>query len=87
MSWQRSIQAAIRSLQREEASLNKKLGEVRQKVSELEALAKSGGPGQARKKATSRRLSQKGRSAISKAAKKRWAAYRREKRQQELRRR
>ena len=87
MSWQRSIQAAIRSLRREETSLNKKVAEVHQKIAELETLARSGGPGQTRRKADSRRLSQKGRAAISKAAKKRWAAYRREKRQQELRRR
>ena len=87
MSWQRSIHTAIRSLRRDQTSFSKKIAEVRQKIAELESLTKSGSPGRTRKKADSRRLSQKGRAVISKAAKKRWAAYRREKRQQELRHR
>lgn len=84
MSWQRSIEAAVRALKKEEAALSKELGVVREKIDELESLSKTG-PARARRKAAgnSRRLSSKGRAAISKAAKKRWAEYRRQKRQSE----
>jgi hypothetical protein len=84
MSWQRSIEAAVRALKKQEAALSKELRVVREKIDELESLSKSG-PTRARRKATgnSRRLSSKGRAAISKAAKKRWAEYRRQKRQSE----
>ena len=81
MSWQRSIHAATRALRREEASLRKELGLVQRKISDLEALAKerpSNGTG-ARRNPGAARLSPKGRAAISRAAKRRWAEYRREK--------
>ena len=80
MSWQRSIQAAVRALKREESSLEKELDKVRSRITELETLAKSGpATGSARRKSGASRLSPQGRAAISRAAKKRWAAYRKEK--------
>ena len=80
MTWQRSISAAIKSLKREEKSLAKQLESVRSKVANLEQLGKSG-PGVTRGTTTGRRrLSNKGREAISRAAKRRWAKYRTEQR-------
>ena len=81
MSWQRSIQAAVRALKREERSLEKELDKVRARISDLEALAKAGptGAAGARRKSGSTRLSPQGRAAISRAAKKRWAEYRKKK--------
>lgn len=81
MTWQRSLQAAVRALRREENSLKRQLQSVRTKIAELDEFARSGGPKSARsgRKASSRRLSPQGRAAISKAAKKRWAEYRRKK--------
>ncbi len=75
MSWQRSIQAAIRALKREENALGKRLGTLQDKIAELENLSRSG-PGASATKSTRRRLSPKGRAAISRAAKRRWAQYR-----------
>lgn len=81
MSWQRSLQAAARALRREESSLQKELELVRKKLRDLEDLSRErAGNGTGRRKAGSRRLSPKGRAAISRAAKKRWAEYRRDKR-------
>ena len=80
MSWQRSIQAAVRALKREEASLEKELDKVRARITELETVAKNGpGASSHQRKSSSRRLSPQGRAAISRAAKKRWAEYRRKK--------
>jgi hypothetical protein len=79
MSWQQSLRAAIRSLRREEQSILKDLGAVRDRIAELQALSRTGGPGgRAGRGATrgARRLSAKGRAAISRAAKRRWAEYR-----------
>lgn len=76
MSWQRSVQAAVRSLKREEAALQKKLGVVRAKIAELSEVSRTSGATGASRKKTSRRLSPQGRAAISKAAKKRWTKYR-----------
>jgi hypothetical protein len=80
MSWQRSLQAAARALRKEESALCKELDLVRKKLHDLEHLS-SGQPsnGSSRRKTGSRRLSPKGRAAISRAAKKRWADYRRDK--------
>ena len=81
MSWQRSLQAAARALRKEEAALCKELDHVRKKLHDLKGLASEPSPnGSARRKTGSRRLSPKGRAAISRAAKKRWADYRRDKR-------
>jgi hypothetical protein len=72
MSWQSSIQAAVRLLQKEETKLERELAVVRQKIREL------GGVGKARGgvRGGRRRLSEAGRLAISRAAKRRWASYR-----------
>lgn len=78
MSWQRSIQAAVRNLRKAETALERQLELTRTKIQELEALAQSGPP--TRKKTGRRRLSDKGRAAISRAAKRRWAQYRAEQR-------
>ena len=80
MSWQQSIQAAVRALKQEEQALQKQLDSVQSKINELEDIGRAnrGAGGVVRRKAT-RRLSQAGRDAISKAAKKRWAKYRSEK--------
>ena len=79
MSWQRSLQAAARALRQEEAALCKELDHVRKKLHDLEDLAsEQPSNGSARRKTGSRRLSPKGRAAISRAAKKRWAGYRRD---------
>jgi hypothetical protein len=76
MSWQQSLRAAIRSLRKEERSILKDLGSVRERISELESLSRrrgAAGRGAPRRK---RRLSAAGRAAISRAAKRRWAEYR-----------
>jgi len=82
MTWQRSIQAAVRALRSEEKLLARQLDAIRGKITDLEALGREGsGAGTApRRKAGRRRLSAEGRAAISKAAKKRWAKYRAEQR-------
>lgn len=79
MSWQQSIHEAVRALKKEEQSLQRQLDSVQSKITELESIGRGAKGGVARKKATGRRLSQAGRAAISKAAKKRWAKYRAEK--------
>lgn len=80
MSWQRSLQAAVRALKREESSLEKELDKIRARITDLETLAKNGpASGSSARKASSRRLSPQGKAAISRAAKKRWAEYRRKK--------
>jgi len=74
MPWQQSIQAAVKALKKEETQLEKQLAQVQHKIKELGDLARTGGASGA--KTGTRRLSAKGRAAISKAAKKRWAKYR-----------
>jgi len=81
MSWQRSIQAAIRDLRKEEALLVKELELIQERISELETLTKEPAPrprGAKRKTSMKNRLSPEGRAAISRAAKKRWAKHRAE---------
>ncbi len=80
MSWQKSIQAAVRSLKREEAALQKKLEVVQAKIADLSEVSRTTAANGAGRKKASRRLSPQGRAAISKAAKKRWAKYRAEQR-------
>jgi hypothetical protein len=82
MSWQQSLQVAIRSLRREEQSILKNLDSVRDRISELQSVSKAiGARGRGRGGAVrrTRRLSAKGRAAISRAAKQRWAQYRAQK--------
>jgi hypothetical protein len=76
MTWQTSVQAAVRSLRKEEAALQKKLEVVRAKIADLSEVSRTTGAAGPSKKKASRRLSPQGRAAISKAAKKRWAKYR-----------
>jgi hypothetical protein len=77
MSWQRSIQAAVKALKKEEQSLVKQLEHLRARMGELTGLTKGGrGAGAARRSARGNRLSEEGRRAISLAAKRRWAKYR-----------
>jgi hypothetical protein len=77
MSWQQSIQVAVKALRQEESTLRKQLDTVVSKIRELEDIGRgAGGAVGTRKRATSRRLSAAGRAAISRAAKKRWAQYR-----------
>ena len=79
MTWQRSVQAAIRALKRKEISLQKQLEQVRTKIDDLQDVASSQSSAGARTRSGSRRLSPQGRAAISRAAKKRWADYRKQK--------
>lgn len=77
MAWQQPIRAAVRSLQREEAELKKQLERVRENLSALERI--QSGRNAAPARSGKRRLSPKGRDAISRAAKKRWREYRAQK--------
>lgn len=80
MSWQRSIQTAVRALKVEESALEKQLATLQSKISELEAMARQGAVRAAgRRPGRKRKLSAEGREAISRAAKKRWERYRAEK--------
>jgi hypothetical protein len=79
MSWQRSLQTAVRTLRTEETALLKRLERLRTKIQELEAMAKEGDVGGRVRPTGRRRLSPAGRAAISKAAKKRWQKYRTDK--------
>jgi hypothetical protein len=76
MSWQKSLQTAVRTLRKEETALVSRLGKLRTKIQELEAMAKEGDIGGRVRPTGRRRLSPAGRAAISKAAKKRWQKYR-----------
>jgi hypothetical protein len=75
MSWQTSLNTAIKNLRAEEQNLEKNLTRVREAISALGGLsrggAKRGAPAGGR-----RRLSAAGRVAIAKAARKRWAKWR-----------
>lgn len=82
MTWQRSLQAAVRSLRKEEQRITKQLESVRSRIAELQGLAARGGAkGGGRRAGAKRpgRLSAKGREAIARAARRRWAAYRAQK--------
>jgi hypothetical protein len=78
MSWQRSLQAAVRDLRKEEQSLVRRLDHLRGRIAELTGVskAKRGAAGRTR----TNRLSASGRRAISLAAKRRWAKYRKTRR-------
>jgi hypothetical protein len=82
MSWQRSLQTAVRTLRKEEAALESQLERLRTKIQDLEAMAKEGAAGGRVRPIAKRRLSPAGRAAISKAAKKRWQQYRSQKAKQ-----
>jgi len=74
---------AVASLKKEEAEIQKRLSQVRETLDRLDQITMLTGSTSTRRKPqkASRRLSSKGREAISRAAKKRWAAYRKEQRQ------
>jgi len=77
MSWQRSIQAAVRALKTEEQQLVRRLDHLRGRIAELTGVAKGGRGGRgAARRSGANRLSPAGRRAISLAAKRRWAKYR-----------
>ncbi len=80
MSWQSSVQAAVRSLRVEQRELEHQLAAIQKKIRELEELGSSG---PARKKRAKRRLSAQGRASISRAAKRRWAKYRSDQRKRD----
>ena len=76
MSWQASLNKAIGDLRKEEQRLERELGILRQKLGSLSGATRSKGT---RKAPGARKMSAKGRAAISRAAKKRWAAWRKAK--------
>ena len=69
MSWKIDLAKARRLLRRDERVLRARLADVQDKILKLERIL-SGKP---------RRLSPKGRAAVSRAAKKRWREYRAQK--------
>jgi hypothetical protein len=82
MKWQSAIQSALTELKAVEAGIARELAEVRQKIVSLAHLTGGSVAGStAPKKAGAKRhMSAAGRAAIAKAAKKRWAKHRAEKR-------
>lgn len=76
MSWQSSLNAVVATLRKEEQRLERELADLRAKIRSLSGA--TGGRGM-RKSPGKRKLSAKGRAAIARAAKKRWAAWRKAK--------
>jgi len=76
MSWQASLNAAIRNLRAEEQTLERDLNRVRDAIQALGGVSRGGKRPAA--KGRQRQLSPKGRAAISRAARKRWAKWRAE---------
>jgi hypothetical protein len=76
MSWQKSLQAAVKALKKEEQSLVKQLAHLRSKMENLTGISKAKGAKRGPKPGRGNRLSDEGRRAISLAAKRRWAKYR-----------
>jgi len=74
MSWQASLSKALGALRKEERRLERELESLRARIRSL-----SGAGGGTRKAPGTRGMSAKGRLAISRAAKKRWAAWRKTK--------
>jgi hypothetical protein len=77
MSWQTSLNAAIKNLRAEEQNLERNLTRVREAISALGGLGRGAGK-RAGVAVGRRRLSPAGREAIAKAARKRWAKWRAE---------
>ena len=73
MAWETSLRSVLGALRKEEQRLERDLSDLRTRIATL-----SGGTrGRATRKAPRmRKMSAKGRAAISRAAKKRWAAWR-----------
>ena len=78
MKWKSAIERALKELRTVEAGIASELTDVRQKLASLARL--TGGIPAARKAGAKRKMSPEGRAAIVKAAKKRWAKHRAEKR-------
>jgi len=76
-----AVRKAVASLEKVEAEILRQLSHVRDTIDRLEQLTAPGRPRRRKGAKNERRLSAKGREAISRAAKRRWAAYRKEQRQ------
>jgi hypothetical protein len=76
MAWQSSLNAALTALRKEEQRIARELQTLRGQIA---ALSGAGGKRSTRKAPGIRKMSAKGRAAISRAAKKRWAAWRKAK--------
>ena len=83
MAWQSSLNAVVVALKREEQRLARELQTLRGQIASISGMGgKRGGLGGkrgTRKAPGTRKMSAKGRAAISRAAKKRWAAWRKAK--------
>ena len=81
MSWQASLNEAIRNLRTEEQNVERNLGRVREAISALGGMSGKGAKRAAGSTGSKgrRRLSAAGREAIAKAARKRWAKWRAQK--------
>lgn len=82
MKWQSAIQTALTELKAVEAGIARELAEVRQKIASLAQLTGGSAAASAapKKAGAKRQMSAAGRAAIAKAAKKRWAKHRADKR-------
>jgi hypothetical protein len=76
MTWRASLNKAVGALRKEEQRLERELEALRGRIASLSGAARSKGT---RVAAGTRKLSAKGRAAIARAAKNRWAAYRKAK--------
>jgi len=78
-----ALTTALRALRTEETRIQRELDSVRGQIQKLSGMAggRGGkrGPGRPPGSGPKRKMSAKGRAAISRAAKKRWAAYRKAK--------
>ena len=74
MSWQSSLSAAVAAMRKEERRLEGELSALRGRIRGLSGMKGSKG-----KAPVKRNLSAAGRAAISRAAKKRWAAWKKAK--------
>jgi hypothetical protein len=76
MTWQASLNTAIRNLRSEEQELERNLTRVREAIRALGGLNRAGSKRAPAAGGTRRKLSPKGRAAIARAARKRWAKWR-----------
>jgi hypothetical protein len=79
MRLKQPIHKAITTLKQERSQIEQRLTQLQSTIDRLTALSKGGGK---MAQSSSRQLSSAGREAISRAAKKRWAQYRRAKARQ-----
>ena len=77
MSWKSAINRAVKELKMEEARIARELSAIRDRIQGLGGIA--GGRTSVAKTVGRRKVSAKGRAAIARAAKKRWAKWRAEK--------